>query len=104
MMDHIEYVARKFGADHVAIGTDRSTRLAPAEFEGTPALSRRTWEGFWPDPGDGGSKVTDDQFRSMAFLNWPLFTVGLVQRGFSDEEIRKIIGGNVLRVLKESAV
>ena len=103
MMDHIEYVARKFGVDHVAIGTDRSTRLAPVEINGVPALSRRGWENFWPDPGDGGSKVTDEQFRSLAFLNWPLFTVGLVQRGFTDDEIRKIIGGNVMRVIRETA-
>ena len=38
----------------------------------------------------------------MAWGNWPLFTVGLVQRGFTDDEIRKIIGGNVLRVAEES--
>jgi membrane dipeptidase len=31
----------------------------------------------------------------------PLFTQGLVSRGFSDEEIDKILGGNVLRVLRE---
>ena len=33
--------------------------------------------------------------------NWPLFTVGLVQRGYVDEDIRKIIGGNFLRVATE---
>lgn len=104
MMDHIEYVARKFGVDHVAIGTDRSTRLAMPEYAGTPQRSRPIWEKYAPDPGDGGSKVTEEQFNSICFLNWPLFTVGLVQRGFTDDEIRKIIGGNVLRVLKDSAV
>ena len=95
-------MARKFGVDHVAIGTDRSTTLAPCEFSGTPAPSRRIWESYWPDPGDGGSKVTEEQFNSLMWLNWPCFTVGLVQRGFSDAEIQKIIGGNVLRVVKES--
>ena len=37
---------------------------------------------------------------SLAWANWPMFTVGLVQRGHSDETIQKIIGGNMLRVLK----
>ena len=37
---------------------------------------------------------------SMAWTNWPLFTVGLVQRGYPDKVIRKIIGGNVLRVTR----
>ncbi|HHX38838.1 MAG TPA: hypothetical protein GX715_02640, partial [Armatimonadetes bacterium] len=40
------------------------------------------------------------QVQSLAWTNWPLITVGLVQRGFSDEEIRKILGGNVLRVAR----
>ena len=38
----------------------------------------------------------------MAWTNWPLFTIGLVQRGYVDEEIRKIIGGNFLRVAQEA--
>jgi membrane dipeptidase len=40
--------------------------------------------------------------NSLAWTNWPLFTVGLDQRGYSDDDIRKIIGGNVMRVAKES--
>ena len=39
---------------------------------------------------------------SLAWTNWPLYTVGLVQRGHSDETIRQIIGGNVLRVARET--
>jgi membrane dipeptidase len=31
----------------------------------------------------------------------PLFTQALVSRGFSDDQIGKILSGNVLRVLKE---
>ena len=33
----------------------------------------------------------------MDWTNWPYWTVGLVCRGFSDEDVRKIIGGNALR-------
>jgi len=39
---------------------------------------------------------------SLAWTNWPLFTVGLVQRGHSDEVIRKILGGNVMRVARDA--
>lgn len=38
--------------------------------------------------------------QSPAWTNWPLFTVGLVQMGFTDEDIQKIIGGNALRVAR----
>ena len=33
-------------------------------------------------------------------MNWPLFTVGLVQRGDSDQQIEKILGLNMLRVAR----
>jgi membrane dipeptidase len=31
-----------------------------------------------------------------------MLTVGLVQRGYSDQNIQKILGGNVLRVARET--
>ena len=33
--------------------------------------------------------------------DFPNITVELMRRGYSDEEIRKILGGNLLRVLAE---
>ena len=102
MMDHIEYVARTFGPDHVAIGTDRSSVLSPAVTEHQAPPARAIWESFWCPTKEEKIPVSEEQFNSMAWGNWPLFTVGLVQRGFTDDEIRKIIGGNVLRVAEES--
>ena len=52
--------------------------------------------------GNDNFKTTSQANQSIAFTNWPLFTVGLVQRGYKDEEIRKIIGGNVMRVAREA--
>jgi membrane dipeptidase len=40
----------------------------------------------------------------VAWTNWPLFTLGMIMRGHSDEVIRQVIGGNMLRVLKANAV
>lgn len=44
----------------------------------------------------------EDECRTgpLAWPNWPLFTVGLVQRGCGDDDIRKIIDGNYLRVIR----
>jgi membrane dipeptidase len=36
--------------------------------------------------------------RPLSLVNAPYLTVGLVVRGYSDDDIRKIIGGNFLRV------
>ncbi len=106
MLDHIDYVARKFGVDHVAIGTDVAyvSRNEKAEWAKIPKRgpSRKRWNNFWPaDDAMWDKKWQQPQQRdSMAWTNWPLFTVGLVQRGYSDEDIRKILGGNVLRVAR----
>lgn len=103
MMKHIDHVVKKFGADHVAIGTDVSytSILASEENKLIPPYrhARTRWEALWPADD---FKETAAMRRSMTWTNWPLFTVGMVQMGYSDEDIRKILGGNVLRVLKDN--
>lgn len=101
MMNHIDYVAKKFGADHVAIGTDVAYTSQFSSEENKKIIPyrrpRTRWQALWP-PDD--FKETPIMRQSMAWTNWPLFTVGLVQKGYSDEDIKKIIGGNSLRVAK----
>lgn len=107
-LDHIDYAVKKFGADHVAIGTDvsHSSRHAGAERNKIPARpdgrspfpnAGPRWEQLWPVD----NFVPKPQAAlTTAWTNWPLFTVGLVQRGHSDATIRKILGENVLRVAR----
>ncbi len=99
MMGHIDYVAKKFGVDHVGIGTDKAFMSQYQEEESSKIQHRpegRTrFEALWPeDP----FVTTPEMVQSMAWTNWPLFTVGLVQLGYSDNDIQKIIGGNAMRV------
>jgi membrane dipeptidase len=102
-LDHIDHVVKKFGPDHVAIGTDVAyqSRLAAQEQLPPRRKQRTRWAALWP-PDD--FTTTEQMTQSLAWTNWPLFTVGMVQRGHSDEVIRKIIGGNVLRVLEANLV
>ncbi|MEP7366481.1 MAG: membrane dipeptidase [Acidobacteriota bacterium] len=99
MLDHIEYLVKKFGADHVAIGTDLAyiPTTAAAEYQkmGPRPKSRPSYESLWP-PG----ALDNRAHPSLAWTNWPMFTVGMVQRGIPDESIRKILGGNVMRVAR----
>lgn len=104
-LDHIEYMVKKFGADHVVIGTDVS--YVPArnseQHKKLPARPprRAPWRSLWPDPAVTPIEGATEQHRlSLAWTNWPLFTVGMVQRGISDDDIRKILGGNVMRVAR----
>lgn len=104
MLDHIDHAVKLIGPDHVAIGTDVSYSApdAAAESAKIPPIKRRPgWENYWPDHlrYNAPQWSKPEQTRSMAWTNWPLFTVGLVQRGHSDDTIRKILGANVLRVL-----
>ena len=62
-------------------------------------LAGPRWEHLWPEDD---YKETSRGVQSLSWTNWPLFTVGMVQRGHSDEVIRKVLGGNVLRVWKDN--
>lgn len=101
LLDHIDYVTTKFGAEHVGIGTDIAHK---SQYEGTEkvamppaAKTRPHFESLWPQGSLGGVWPKADSLR---WTNWPLYTVGLVQRGYSDADIQKIIGGNMLRVCR----
>lgn len=103
LLNHIDYVVRKFGPDHVAIGTDiaYTSQNAAAENKKVPRRprGREEFRSLWPADD---YKTPPGAVDSLAWTNWPLYTVGMVQRGYKDEEIRKIIGGNVIRVAQES--
>jgi len=105
LLDHVDYVVKKYGADHVAIGTDVAYQSRYAEAENRkipPRGPRRTrFAALWPEDD---FETTAEMNRSLAWTNWPLFTVGMVQRGYKDDDIRKIVGGNGLRVARAALV
>jgi membrane dipeptidase len=112
MMDHLDHVLKKFGAEHAAIGVDTAytSRFDKEERakvlrrpDGSSALggSGDRWEHLWPQDD---FRTTAEAERSVAWSNWPLFTLGLVMRGHSDDTIRQVLGGNVLRVLAANEV
>lgn len=101
LLAHIDYVATRFGAQYVGIGTDiaYTSSQAAAENRKIPVVGRRRtrYEALWPD-GSLGKRLPGE--KSLAWTNWPLFTVGMVQRGYKDDDIRQILGLNMLRVSK----
>lgn len=106
-LDHLDYVAKLVGADHVAIGTDvsyspkRQEHLCESKGMLRRPKRREPVRSLWPEPGCAPPENLSARARaSLSWVNWPLFTVGLVMRGHSDENIRKILGGNVLRVAR----
>jgi len=71
LIDHVDHIAKVAGIDHVGLGSDF----------------------------DGVSGATPEGMDSAADL--PKITQALLDRGYSAEDIHKILGGNVLRVFKE---
>ncbi len=102
-LDQIDYVAKLVGVDHVGIGTDVSEaqpkafydmleRLYPEYQSYTKGL---TYETLHPP-----ELVEIVKGKHSGALLIPNITKGLVARGYSDEEIEKILGGNFIRIFK----
>jgi membrane dipeptidase len=96
VLDHIDYVAELVGVEHVGIGTDWPIAL-PYD------LQRRMFVPFLGEIGfreEHGVDVaaTVDGFRDYRDL--VNITRGLVSRGYSDGEIRAVLGENFLRVFE----
>jgi membrane dipeptidase len=71
LIDHIDHIAKVAGVDHVGLGSDF----------------------------DGVSGATPQGIDSAADL--PKITQALLDRGYSAEDIQKILGGNLMRVFRE---
>jgi membrane dipeptidase len=71
LIDHIDHIAKVAGIDHVGLGSDF----------------------------DGISGATPEGIDSAADL--PKITQALLDRGYSADDIRKILGANLLRVFRE---
>lgn len=106
LLDHLDHLIGKFGARHAAIGCDvsytsRFDKEERAKLVKAPAGPADRWEHLWPKDD---YLTTIEAEQSVAWSNWPLFTLGLIQRGHSDETIRQILGGNMLRVLRANTI
>jgi membrane dipeptidase len=71
LVDHIDHIAKVAGIDHVGLGSDF----------------------------DGVSGATPQGMDSAADL--PKITQALLDRGYSADDIKKILGGNIMRVFRE---
>ncbi|WNC73625.1 membrane dipeptidase [Thalassotalea psychrophila] len=97
-LDNIEHAINVAGIDHVGFGSDF---IIAATFEAI--LSAPSW-----DPAVvaqiGSFEVWPWSDGHVGYENtsaYPNLTRGLIARGYSDEDIAKVMGGNFLRVFKE---
>lgn len=102
VLDHLEYAVDVMGVDHVGIGTDLDDRsLDRGETPPTSAL--RHYRPTHPAQyGEGPTDVYDPYPEGVhRHTELQTLTRGLVERGYTDDEITKILGGNFLRLFEE---
>jgi len=93
LLNHVDYVVKLVGVDYVAIGLDNL-------FGDHVAYHRKVMgEGSGITSRIGVKLVADYMEGIESLEEWPNITRGLVSRGYSDQEIEKIIGSNALRIM-----
>ncbi|MEU5863264.1 membrane dipeptidase [Nonomuraea sp. NPDC047529] len=90
VVDHIERVIHVAGIDHVGLGPDFIDDYYQNVLGG--------WLGGWLPPPDGRAYPPAEISRPS---DLPKITKVMVRRGFEESDIRKVLGENVLRVLRE---
>ncbi|MDP6095830.1 MAG: membrane dipeptidase, partial [Gammaproteobacteria bacterium] len=71
VLDHVDHVVRLTSIDHIGIGSDF----------------------------DGVGDTLPIGFKDVS--DYPTFIDGLISRGYSEQDIEKILGGNLMRVWQQ---
>lgn len=87
VVDHIEHVASLTSIDHVGLGCDFVDDYYQQVYGG------------WVLPPDFGTTMAHAEVARPSDL--PKITEAMVRRGFTEEQIMKVLGANVLRVLRQ---
>ena len=100
VIDHVAYVADLVGVDHVGLGLDIVEGMTESEFD--HELMDSLFVEFPELLGSGGDTWANYRpagLRSMADCR--VITERLLHRGFTDEEVAKVLGHNFVRVFQQ---
>lgn len=96
VLEHVNHIVKLVGVDHVAIGTD-------AMFGDHVGFQKYIREREFIDLS---KLVKSFPVTHMEYIEnpgqWPNITRALVAGGYSDDDIKKIIGGNIVKLLRET--
>ena len=99
LLDHVDHIVKLVGIDHVGFGSDCQVRGWPTDpkkkdeflaFYGEPYF-KPSYRFRYPL----GTEGANDEHK------WKYATAGLLKRGYKDDAIAKILGGNWLRVIAD---
>ena len=105
--DHVEHLVDVMGIDHVGVGNDKagpgpgteSLVEYPESMPRARPADKFDWGGF----RDEEHRMTNEHHivGYDNFGDWPNLTLKLAERGFNEDELRKLLGLNYLRVFRE---
>jgi len=98
---HVDYLVEHAGIDHVGIGSDIGEGESRAQYEAMFTRGGGTYPEVTAVLGDWydfDHRMIEGMESSVVF---PQVTEGLLSRGYKDEDVRKILGGNWLRVYSQ---
>ena len=87
VVDHIEHVAETAGIDHVGLGPDF-----------IDDYYQQVFGGWILPPGFPAGTASAEVARPS---DLPKVTAAMLRRGFAEDDVRKVLGGNTLRVLRD---
>jgi len=102
-LDHVDYMVKLVGADHICIGMDYYEYQAGVMDEATARMtydflvSSGAWkpEEYPPPPWYYPEGIEmPEKFSNL--------TTGLLKRGYSEKDVESILGLNIIRVFRES--
>jgi len=102
VLDHFDYVAKLVGVEHLGVGSDMDVVGNPNPVNG-PAESVPATPNFGRyriHVDAGGNRLLTIEGLDHPKRSYDL-AEGLIRRGYSDEHIRMILGGNAVRVLSD---
>lgn len=101
VLDHIDHAVEVGGVKSVAFGSDMSDRTLD-QGSISQGSNLNVWRKSHPEVyGDGPTDRMDPYPDGLSrYTELKNLTCGLVARGYDDEEIQDIIGGNLLRIFE----
>lgn len=96
MLDHCDHYRQLVGCAHIGLGLDFTEGYKAA---GRVLPESRRWRTYRPDIfGSVDDFLTQSYPRGLStILELPNFTQGLIDRGYSEDDIAAILGGNWMR-------
>ncbi|MDO5377225.1 MAG: membrane dipeptidase [Clostridia bacterium] len=101
-VDAICYYADLVGVDHVGIGLDSDAQPGAYIHHDAHNLARKGSPAFEASYLAGRGKASANTDGILSLANHLNIVDKLLRRGFSEEEVKKIMGGNFIRVFKQT--